>query len=182
MAHQQAGFVLIISSFKTLNVNKDILRVSSKNLPYKVRAAIADVKNTEYFLTVDVNVEPLASTPQVNLQLTTLATLKYNIMALVRQDKNFLLQYCEEPVEYILHKAVIRAMYKYSPKLAIEVANPRKEVMMDHYTYGENAFKKAYDQLRETLIKEELLDLKLDNGQYARDVLDSLWYSPNFRE
>jgi len=149
-----------------LKITPSLLRLSPKNLPYIVRQAIEDPNNLEYFLTLDVRIKPTQETnteelkQHFNLKATLLTSIRYKVLALARQDPQLLVEYSEKlPEEYTAYE---------------------KKDLIDHFTYGQQAFKKAYNDIRSIIIKEGFEDYKIsatNEGQYILDILDATYYS-----
>ncbi len=79
-----------------LNVNKDILRVNTNNLPFKVRQALRDKNNTEYTIclkvtkkptTIDTNIDNVFTGKNVN---RLISTIKFKINDILHNTEEFL--------------------------------------------------------------------------------------------
>jgi len=156
-----------------LKVSQKNLWLSKKNLPYKIRKAIFDSENKEYSLTVDIKEKPSEEKSIEERQLqffdlkaSMLKSIKYKVKALARHDKEILLEYADFDKEL----------------LATYSSGYDKDELVDKFTYGFNAYQKAYDDIKNTIIKEEFQDEKFDNGFYILDTLDSLMYSITYTD
>jgi hypothetical protein len=155
-----------------LNVEEQKLWLSKKNLPYKVRKAIFDPNNEDYFLSVDIKEKPIEEktieerqNQFFDLRGSILKSVRYKIKALVRHDKEILLEYADFNKEYL---------EKYS--------GYDKEELVDKFTYGFDAFHNAYKDVRGIIMKEKFENEKFEDGSYILDVLDSLMYSLSYTE
>lgn len=84
----------------TLNVSPDLLRLGKKNLPYKIRQAIFDKKNKDYYLTLDVEKRPEESKTIEEIQSelfdfgsAQLNLLRYQIKALFSESIELIQEY-----------------------------------------------------------------------------------------
>jgi hypothetical protein len=90
-----------------LNVNPEILRLSTNNLPFKVRQALRDKNNTEYTICLKVNKRP-ATTEVDTLDVFTgknierqVTTMKFKINDLLKGNEELLSKYNTREEAYI---------------------------------------------------------------------------------
>jgi len=148
----------------------DKIRCSRKNPPYLVRKLIFEGKDPKYKLTLDVNKKPLTESTIkerqakfFDLRSSILKATKYRINALYRHDKILLLEYSD-----------------FDNKLLKKYPEYTKEELADNFSYGKDAFKNAYDSIRETIIKEKFENETFNDGTNILTVLDDVpfvWYS-----
>lgn len=163
-----------------LNINSIKLRLSKKNLPYKIRKAIFDETNKNYVLTIDIKKKPQIEktieerqSKLFDLKSSILKSVKYKVKALIKYDKEILLEYTE------FDKNILE---KYSGYDENEI--------VDKFTYGYDSYYKAYTNLRNTIIKEGFQDKKFEDkvnypllhNFYILDILDSTMYSIDYSE
>jgi hypothetical protein len=152
-----------------LDVNVDMLRFNPKNLPFRIRQAIFDKNNTEYQLTLDVKKKPtMESTVEerkaaaFDLKASKLKSLKYQVQAFVRQDKELLLQYSG------FNEAIVKQHGGY-----------KIDQLVDHFTYGVGADQKAYNDLKKTIVENNFQDEEVD-GVNLLDMLECTRYDVKF--
>jgi len=96
-----------------LNVNPDILRVSTNNLPFKVRQALRDKNNTEYTICLKVTkkpttvdtIEEVFTNKNINRQIST---IKFKINDLLKDNEEFLSKFTnKEEAYYTIRKEIL---------------------------------------------------------------------------
>jgi hypothetical protein len=161
-----------------LNINAIKLRLSKKNLPYKIRKAIFDEHNKNYTLTVDIKKKPQIEktieerqSKLFDLKSSILKSIKYKVKALLKHDKEILLEYT-----------------KFDKDILEKFSGYEENEIVDKFTYGYDSYYKAYIDLRETIVREGFQDKKFEDkinypllyNFYILDILDSAMHSIDY--